>query len=73
MTKCSQCRKNDEELLTKWERFKNWVFINLFSEDIQDLSQNKYTQGYSDGLEKGREWGIKQVKDHVKLFHNIDL
>lgn len=55
MPKCSQCRKNDAELLTTWERFKGWVFYKFFPEDIYDLSQEKYTQGFTDGFIKGRE------------------
>ncbi len=51
--KCQQCRDKDIELLTKWERFKNWLFYKLFPEDIADLSQNKYTQGFSDGWTAG--------------------
>jgi hypothetical protein len=53
--KCQTCRKNDIELLTRWERLKNWFFYHLFSVDITDLSMGKYTQGFSDGYVKGRE------------------
>lgn len=55
MIKCPQCRANDIELLTLWQRFKNWLFYKLFPEDIIDLSQNKYTQGFGDGYELGRK------------------
>ncbi len=50
--KCSQCRKNDRELLTIWERFRDWCF-RWFQQDIADLSQAKYTQGFSDGWVQG--------------------
>lgn len=60
MPKCSTCRKNDIELLTRWQRFKNWLFYRLFPEDIIDLSQGKYTQGFSDGYEVGRRHGQVQ-------------
>lgn len=69
MTKCSQCRKNDTELLSWWERVKNWLFNHLFPQDIIDLSQDKYTQGFSDGYVKGREverGGVKKVEDLQK-------
>ncbi len=54
MHRCSQCRKMNRELLTIWERIKNRLF-HLFTADIQDLSQDKYTQGFSDGWVKGRQ------------------
>ena len=55
MPKCSDCRKKDIELLTRRERFKNWAFNRLFTQDIIDLSQNKYTQGFGDGYKEGRK------------------
>ncbi len=54
MNKCSQCRKMNSELCTPWERFRNWCF-EWFIDDIADLSQEKYTQGFSDGWCKGRQ------------------
>ena len=51
--KCTQCRKMNKELNTRWERVKNWIFHRLFPQDIQDLSQDKFTQGFSDGFKKG--------------------
>lgn len=51
--KCTNCRQKDIELLTPCERLKDWLFYRLFPKDIVDLSQNKYTQGFSDGYSKG--------------------
>ncbi len=53
MSKCSQCRKMNKELATRSERFWNWVFKRFFSQEVQDLSQEKFTQGYSDGIAAG--------------------
>lgn len=71
--KCNNCRQKDIELLTTWERLKDWLFYRLFPKDIVDLSQNKYTQGFSDGFTKGRESERRSVKDMVKKLYNIDI
>lgn len=71
--KCTNCRQKDIELLTKWERLKDYLFYKLFPKDIIDLSQNKYTQGFSDGYKTGRESERSQVKDMVKKLYNIDI
>lgn len=55
--KCTHCRDRDVELLTPWERFRNWLFLKInhtfFHEDLEDLIVDKYTQGYSDGNTDG--------------------
>ncbi len=71
--KCQNCRAKDIELLTKWERFKNWLFYKLFPEDIADLSQSKFTQGFTDGLLQGRKVERDAIRDYAKKIHNIDL
>jgi len=71
--KCTNCRKKDIELLTRWERIKDYLFYRLFPKDIVDLSQNKYTQGFSDGYKTGRESERAQVKDMVKKMYNLDI
>jgi len=53
--KCQTCRDKDIELLSRYERFKNWLFYKMFPEDIADLSQNKYTQGFGDGFAAGKK------------------
>ncbi len=59
MAKCQTCRENDAELLTTWERLRNWKFRKLnyifFTQDFEDLKSEKYTQGYSDGYIAGTE------------------
>ncbi len=52
MRKCLQCRKHTKELDSRWERIRGW-FFNLFHEDILDLSQNKFVQGFGDGYKEG--------------------
>ncbi len=56
MSKCSRCRRDDKELTTLWETLRTWMFYKFFPLDIIDLSQEKYTQGFSDGLIKGQSW-----------------
>lgn len=55
--KCQTCRTKDVELLTRWERIRNWFFEHVnhtfFADDFDDLKQQKYTQGFSDGFERG--------------------
>lgn len=63
--KCINCRQKDIELLTRWERLKDYLFYKLFPKDIIDLSQNKYTQGFSDGYAKGRESERQALKDSI--------
>lgn len=57
MAKCHQCRKDNAELLTMWERFRYWLFNRFnhafFPQDFDDLKSEKYTQGYSDGYVSG--------------------
>lgn len=57
--KCQSCRNKDTELLTRWERFRNWLFLRInhavFPQDFDDLRSEKYTQGYSDGYIEGTE------------------
>lgn len=52
MSKCTNCRKT-EALDTRWERFSRWVFYRVFPQQIIDLSQEKFTQGFGDGYSKG--------------------
>ncbi len=73
--KCSQCRDKDTELLTKWERFKNWLFYkinySLFADDFNDLTSQKYTQGISDGRMQGIE-AEKSSFERYQAMVNID-
>lgn len=59
MAKCKTCRDKDVELLTRWERIKNWLFYKVnytfFTDDFNDLTSQKYTQGFSDGRTAGIE------------------
>ncbi len=71
--KCQTCRKNDVELLSYYERVKNWLFNQLFKQDIIDLSQDKYTQGFSDGFVGGRVAERKSMAKELKRMHNIDI
>jgi len=71
--KCQECRKNNMELLTSFDRIKCWILKRFFSEEVIDISQAKYTQGYGDGISRGREWAEKDIKKYVKEMYKIDL
>ncbi len=73
MAKCTNCRQKDIELLTRWERIKDWLFYRLFPKDIADLSQNKYMQGFGDGYRTGTDGERAHVRDMVKKLYNIDI
>jgi hypothetical protein len=74
MIKCQSCRTKDVELLTKWERFKNWCFrkVNsiLFTDDFEDLKTQKYTQGFSDGTVDGARYERARFEKEKLDFQN---
>lgn len=55
--KCQTCRDKDAELLTWWERTRNWFFLRtnhvLYPQDFDDLKSEQYTKGFADGLTRG--------------------
>lgn len=75
MSKCQTCRDKDAELLTRWERTRNWLFLRvnhvLFPQDFDDLRADRYTQGFSDGnvqgVEKERERSEKKLSDYMDM------
>lgn len=72
MIKCQQCRDKDVELLTRWERFKAWSFEKInhifFADDFDDLKQQKYTQGFSDGTIDGGKWERSKMEREQLLY-----
>lgn len=72
--KCSTCREKDVELLTSWERFRNWLFLRvnhtIFTQDFDDLRSEKFTQGYSDGYIAGTEAQRLQTVRMIKEYGN---
>ncbi len=72
MAKCQSCRQDDAELLTRWERIRNWLFLRfnhiLFPQDFDDLRSEKYTQGYSDGYIRGTEDHQQTVEKTLKTY-----
>lgn len=65
---CHDCRENDAELLTWWERTRHWLFVKanstLFTQDFDDLKSGKYTQGFTDGFLDGTE---KEKATHERM------
>lgn len=72
MSKCSRCRRDDAELLTRWERMRNWLFLRMnhtfFPDDFDDLKSEKYTQGYSDGNVDGVTRAKKDYANYKELY-----
>lgn len=62
MAKCFTCRKNDA-LDSRWDKVRSKLLHFFFKEDIIDLSQDKFTQGFSDGYVIGRKHA-KEDQDH---------
>lgn len=64
--KCQTCRSKDAELLTRWEKVRNWLFLRvnttLFPQDFDDLRSEKYTQGFSDGNVDGFNAAAKRFE-----------
>lgn len=54
MSKCTSCRQQEVKP-TKWEVFRYKVMFYLFGEDLGNLIQEKYTQGFGDGYKYGFE------------------
>ena len=59
MAKCQTCRDKDAELLTWWEKTRNWLFLRtnhvFYPQDFDDLKSEQYTKGFSDGVKNGIE------------------
>lgn len=70
MSKCHVCRDKEAELLTVWERLRNWVFVRgnyaFFPHDFDELRSEKYTQGYSDGYVAGTERQKMYMEEQLK-------
>lgn len=72
MIKCQSCKDKDVELLTRWERFKNWLFYKVnsifFTDDFEDFKTQKYTQGFSEGTIDGAKYErAKLEKDRIEI------
>ena len=65
MSKCSQCRKQPVQD-SIWDRIRLF-FFSFFRNDIVDLSQDKFTQGFGDGYQKGFEHGVQAEKSRSKV------
>lgn len=68
--RCRDCRKKSEQIDSRWDRIRLW-FFNIFTDDITDLSSDKFTQGYGEGYKAGfdraKEVAIPSVMcDHPK-------
>lgn len=60
--KCATCRKLTDELDSPWDRIRLF-FFHFFHNDIVDLSQDKFTQGFADGYKVGLLQGREEAKE----------
>lgn len=70
MSKCSSCRKLEANLDSWWDKFRLWLF-RFFHQDIEDLSQEKYIQGISDGYKIGYGHAKKNGHDMDSYENNL--
>lgn len=70
MSKCARCRKVEAELDTMWDRVRLF-FFDFFKGDILDLSQQKYTQGFSDGYVTGRKHANEENLASLRLLNKV--
>lgn len=54
------------------DRLRLWLF-QRFHQDIVDLSQDKYTQGFSDGYKAGWDMGEERLISHLDKYRGIKL
>jgi len=66
--KCSSCRKISKELDSPWDRFRVALMNWLFTQDVLDLKQELYTQGFGDGYSTGRK---HQYADDQKIAKEL--
>lgn len=66
---CTSCHKLNTEPLTYWQRFRKWCF-EWFVEDVKDLRDDRYTQGFGEGYKNGFEQGKKLINDSFDVLFN---
>ncbi len=57
--RCALCKK--EHPLSLWDKIRLF-FFSFFKEDIQDLSDDKFTKGFGEGY----VMGYKRAKEDIK-------
>lgn len=62
MARCPDCRKLVTS--TRWEKIRMF-FFRRFHQDIQDLREDMYTKGTSDGYKSG----FQQATELNRKFH----
>ncbi len=55
---------------SQWDRIRLF-FFNFFHNDIIDLSQDKYTQGFGDGYRTGFLHGSDAEKERVRTKEDL--
>lgn len=68
MAKCPDCRVKETELLTTWERIRNWLVWRLFPEDMRDERNGFFTAGFGEGQKAGYELGRLSMQTTVEAL-----
>lgn len=80
--RCAQCKKVQKELDSWWDRVRLFLF-HFFHQDIIDLSDDKFQQGFGDGYRAGYqkheleskamlEMMLKSVQGHLYKLPVLD-
>lgn len=70
MSKCCDCRKLEAES-TWWERTRYQLMQHLFAEDVVNLVQEKYTQGFADGRTAGYKACLNQELTKQEAYEEM--
>ncbi len=70
MARCTSCRKIDAEA-TWWERTRYKLMFKFFPEDVANLVQEKYTQGFGDGQKTGFRECMNIDKSKEEAFQEL--
>lgn len=49
--RCAICKKEADQ--STWDKIRLWILHHVFSEDIQDLIEDKFTKGFGEGYLTG--------------------
>lgn len=68
--KCRSCRKISVDLDTWWDRIRLWFFYR-FKNDVFDLGNDKFTEGFGEGYQAGFKEAVKRDKDNQEMYKSL--